>query len=117
MQPKTKSQQPSESQKDLSLTEGNKLIASYISWGQKEPPKFHSDWNWLMQAVDFTTTRNETLKLGLNGRSARIYTNDLKTYQIMTLTHSKKDTPIMSVWSALVQFIQEYDRPDDVKEA
>ena len=102
-------------------TENNKLIAEFLEFNLttdgiqtlyydkqnslKALPKFHNDWNWLMQVVE------KIEKLGFNSKiesleHTRVSIGDGK---LNTLIQVDKETKIDAVYNACVTFIEWYN--------
>ena len=93
-------------------TENNKLLAEFLGFelttnkGLKQLPKFHSDWNWLMQVVEKIESLGyniDTMKYqssqfcGIYRDGKIIYTNYC-------------ETKIEAVYNACLEFVKWYNK-------
>ena len=108
-------------------TENNKLLAEFLGFelttdsisilyytedrGLKQLPKFHSDWNWLMQVVEKIESLGyniDTMKVDItkyqSSQFCGIYIDGKRIYT------NYCETKIEAVYNACVEFVKWYNK-------
>lgn len=92
---------------------GNKLIAEFMKKGKIHPNdlKYHSSWDWLMPVVEKIEQRFIDNQDAESGFSIRIeaYLCVIEGMLGNQISEGFEDKKILSVWKAIVDFIEWYN--------
>ncbi len=107
--------------KEISIEEGNKLIAEFMGYKQhnhgsyktfeidgkhiyESVLQYHSSWDWLMPVVKMCMSKSFELSKGKRG-----YEDNLNKYRRLNIEEGLRTVDIEAVWLAVIQFIKWYN--------